>query len=311
MGLHDKLFKQLIGGFVPEFLALFFPQAREYLDESSLTFLDKEFFTDPGTGKKREADIVARAKFRGQDSFFIINIEGQGRDLKGFQERFFVYSVYLYLKYRVPVYPIVVFYDTYPAAEQPQVYTVGFPDMAVFDFHYRVVQLNRLDWREFVRQANPVASALVARMKMAPGERPLAKLATLELLVGLPLTDEQKRLISSFIDTYLDLDEQEKQIFQQLLAEIRPEQKEEVMELTTSWKREGIQQGIQIGKEQGQREATLNLVTRQLQRRFGAAFVSHEQQLEHLTLAQLEDLGEALLDFKDTGDLAQWLARQG
>ena len=121
MGLHDKFFKQLISELLPEFLELFFPQMREYLDESSITFLDKEFFTDPGTGRKREADIVARAKFRGQDAFFIINVEGQGRDTKGFQERFFFYSVYLYQKYRVPVYPIVVFYDKYPAAEQARV----------------------------------------------------------------------------------------------------------------------------------------------------------------------------------------------
>ena len=184
---------------------------------------------------------------------------------------------------------------------------MGFPDTPVFDFHYRVVQLNRLHWREFARQPNPVASALAARMKMEPQDRPVAKLESLQTLVSLPLTPAQTRLISSFIDTYLELDEQEEQVFQQALAAIEPERKEEVMELTTSWMRKGIQ----IGKEQGQREAALNLVTRQLQRRFGAAFVSHEQQLEHLTLAQLEDLGEALLDFKDTGDLAQWLARQG
>jgi succinate dehydrogenase flavin-adding protein (antitoxin of CptAB toxin-antitoxin module) len=188
---------------------------------------------------------------------------------------------------------------------------VGFPDRPVFEFHYRVVQLNRLDWHEFVQQANPVASALVARMKIEPEDRPTAKLATLELLVSLPLTEEQRRLISSFIDTYLELDEQEKQVFQQLLAEIRPEQKEEVMELTTSWKREGIQIGRQEGIQIGETRATLNMVTRLLRKRFGAAFVSHEKQLEGLTQAQLEDLGEALLDFKDTGDLAQWLAQHG
>ena len=140
-------------------------------------------------------------------------------------------------------------------------------------------------------------------MKMAPGERPLAKLETLQLLVSLPLIGEQRRLLSSFIDTYPDLDEQEERIFQQALAEIMPDTKEEVMELTTSWMRKGII----IGETQ----ATLNLVTRQLWRRFGAAFVSREKQLEHLTQAQLEDLGEALLDFKDTGDLVQWLAQQG
>ena len=82
------------------------------------------------------------------------------------------------------------------------------------------------------------------------------------------------------------------------------------MELTTSWMREGIQIGEAQGIPIGQRQEAMSLVTRLLQRRFGAAFVSHEKQLEHLSLTQLEDLIEAMFDFKDTGDLAQWLARQ-
>ena len=94
------------------------------------------------------------------------------------------------------------------------------------------------------------------------------------------------------------------------------------MDLTTSWMRDGIQigvargeaRGIQIGEArgeaQGQRKEALNMVTRLLRRRFGAALVGQEQMLEDLSLTQLEDLGEALLDFRDTGDLAQWLTRQ-
>ena len=310
MGVHDRAFKQLISTFLLEFLDLFFPQVREYLDESSLVFLDKEIFTDLLTGQQREADLVARAQWRGRETFFLISIEGQGDDTKGFQERFYLYCHYLYQKYRAPVYPIVVFYDQYPAAEQPHTFRVGFPDLTVFEFNYRVIQLNKLNWRDFVRQANPVASALMARMKIANKDRPFVKLECLRLLVSLKLDRAKMHLISAFIDTYLTLNAAEKAIFQKELAKIEPERKEEVMELTTSWMREGIQIGEAQGIPIGQRQEAMNLVTRQLRRRLGTALGAYEKQLENLTLPQWEDLGEALLDFTNANDLARWLARQ-
>jgi predicted transposase YdaD len=216
----------------------------------------------------------------------------------------------LYLKYRVPVYPIVVFYDKYPAAEQPRVYQVGFPDLPVFEFHYQVVQLNKLDWREFVRQRNPVATALVARMKMAPGERPTAKLEALQVLVGLGLDAALVQLIASFIDTYLRLDETEEAIFQQALAEIAPEKQEEVMELTTSWMEKGIAIGEARGRNEGRQEEALGFVLRLLRRRLGTLTANEAAQVEQLSLAQLEELGEALLDFTNPGDFTQWLTKQ-
>ena len=222
----------------------------------------------------------------------------------------------------MPVYPIVVFYDQYPAAEQPHTFRVGFPDLTVFEFNYRVLQLNKLNWRDSVRHSNPVATALMARMKIAPKDRPFVKLECLRLLTTLRLDPARTHLIAAFVDTYLTLNEAEKAVFQSAFAELEPERQEEIMELTTSWMRDGIQigeargeaRGIQIGEArgeaQGQRKEALNMVTRLLRRRFGAALVGQEQMLEDLSLTQLEDLGEALLDFRDTGDLAQWLTRQ-
>jgi hypothetical protein len=314
MGLHDQLFKQLIGEFYVEFLDLFFPQVREYLDESSLTFLDKEFFTDLVTGERREADLVTRAKFRGQDSFFIINLEGQGEDVRGFQERFLFYCLYLHQKYRVPVYPIVVFYGDYPAARQPHRYRMRFADLTVFEFNYRVLQLHKLNWREFVRRPNPVASALMARMNIAPKDRPFVKLECVRLMTSLKLNRARMHLISGFIDTYLNLNEEEERIFRQALAELAPEEREGIMEITTSWMREGIeigrQEGRQEGLQEGRRTEALNLITRQLKKRLAASVLPEQPRLERLSLAQLEDLSEALFDFKDADDLTEWLARQ-
>jgi hypothetical protein len=62
----DKLFKELLKTFFVEFLELFFAEMRAYIDETAIEFLDKQYYTDQVTGERREADIIARVKFREQ-----------------------------------------------------------------------------------------------------------------------------------------------------------------------------------------------------------------------------------------------------
>lgn len=67
---HDQLFKELLTTFFIEFIELFFPEVLEYLDVNSITFVDKEIFTDVTKGKKKILDVVALTKFQGQDYSF-------------------------------------------------------------------------------------------------------------------------------------------------------------------------------------------------------------------------------------------------
>ena len=67
--------------------------------------------------------------------------------------------------------------------------------------------------------------------------------------------------------------------------------------------REGLQQGLQQGLQ-----AEVNLIVRQLTRRLGAVPQASQNQIQTLSIAQLEDLGEALLDFSDLPALESWLA---
>ncbi|GCA73538.1 hypothetical protein MiTe_00354 [Microcystis aeruginosa NIES-2520] len=71
---HDRLFKELISTFFVEFIELFFPQVMDYLDRDSITFLDKEVFTDVTEGERHESDLVAQVKFRGKESFFVFSL---------------------------------------------------------------------------------------------------------------------------------------------------------------------------------------------------------------------------------------------
>jgi cysteinyl-tRNA synthetase len=126
----------------------------------------------------------------------------------------------------------------------------------------------------------------------------------LQLLTTLGLNPAQVQLISGFIDTYLELNTQEEALFQQQLATIEPKQ-EEVMEIVTSWMREGIERGLAQGR---QREA-VSFVLRQLKRRFGVLSSQLEERIQALSVETLEDLGEALLDFTDIADLETWLRK--
>jgi predicted transposase YdaD len=63
------------------------------------------------------------------------------------------------------------------------------------------------------------------------------------------------------------------------------------------------------GLEQGREEEAFNLVIRQLTKRFGAVSVDISTSISELSLPQIEDLSEALLDFTSLADLQAWLAQ--
>ena len=64
-----------------------------------------------------------------------------------------------------------------------------------------------------------------------------------------------------------------------------------------------IEQGIQQGRQEGIAALTL----RQLQRRIGDVDAQTAARIRALSIEQLEQLGEALLDFTEPADLAAWL----
>jgi len=152
----------------------------------------------------------------------------------------------------------------------------------------------------------------MARMGMAPSERPRVKLECLRLLIGLPLDRARQQLISGFVDTYLRLEPAEELQFANqadtILGQI---EKERIMELTTSWKEEGRAEGHAQGKAEGKAEGRIEgetlVVLRLLHRRCGTLPQSLQERVRQLSLEQLETLAEALLDFASTTALEQWL----
>jgi len=311
---HDRLFKELIATFFVEFIQLFFPEIINYLEPNQITFLDKEVFTDVTEGEKYESDLVAQVQFRGQSSFFLIHLEAQSSSQPEFNRRMFTYFARLHQKFALPVYPMVIFSYDRPQKEAIRQYKIEFPDLIVLEFNYQVVQLNRLHWRDFLNQANPVAAALMAKMKIAPRDRAKVKAQCLRLLVTLRLDAARMQLISGFVDTYLNLNSFEEIEFQQEISTfIQPEQ-EGVMQITTSWMRRGLEQGLEQGLERGLERGLeqglareRNLIVRLIKRKLGDIDVDIESRIMTLNIDDLERAGEALLDFSTWEDLTNWL----
>lgn len=288
---HYRLFKELISTFFVEFIDLFFSEVLTYLEQESITFLDKEVFTDVTEGEKYESDLIAKVKFQGKDAYFLIHVEAQATAKAQFNRRMFTYFARFHEKFALPVYPIVIFSYDSPNKEADKQYEVIFPDFKVLEFNYQVIQLNRLNWRDFLNQSNPVASALMAKMKIDPKDRPKVKAECLRLLVTLKLDPARMQLISGFVDTYLTLNRSEEIQFQTEIDTFSQPVQEDVMEFTTSWMRQG----------------QVSLVIRQIKHKFGEVNSALVEKIESLNSSQLEDLGEALLDFSTIDDLVNWL----
>ena len=300
---HDGLFKELIETFFWEFLDLFLPQVLDYVERGPVTFLSQEVYSSIGAEEKRIIDLLAQVQFRGQESYFLFHIEPQSSNEADFEKRMFYYFGRLHEKYDLPIYPVVIFSYDSPRKEAESRYTVEFPDFQVLQFNFRAIQLNRLHWRDYLRQRNPVASALMAKMQIAKEDRPQVKMECLRMLATLQLDPARTEFISQFIDTYLRLEANEEQRFQAEIDTLESGERDAIMQTLTSWEEKGLVRGR---KEEG-----ATIVLRQLHRKFKQLSSEVEAQIQSLEVEQLEELSEALLEFESLDDLNAWLQNLG
>jgi predicted transposase/invertase (TIGR01784 family) len=308
---HDQLFKELLSTFFIEFLELFFPQVATAIDPDSVSFLPQEYFADLTVGETKIIDLLAQVKLAGQDVGFLIYLEAQATSRTEFSRRMFFYFSRLHQKYLQAIYPIVIFSFDEPYREEPQQYCVKFDDFKVMEFNFQAVQLNRLNWRDFLNHQNPVAAALMAKMRIDEADRPQFKVECLRLLATLRLDPARTKLISGFVDTYLRLNVREEKVFQEAVGTLEETEQKGIMQIVTSWMEQGIAEGRTEGISVGRTEEARSLILRQLSRRAGILPSEVRSQVQSLPLPQLESLGEALLDFTSVEDLEKWLQTLG
>ena len=243
-----------------EFLELFLPEIAQTVDPTSITFLQQEYFTDLVEGEDKIIDLLVEVKQAGEDATFLVHIEPQSTSRSIFPQRMFFYFSRLHQRHLKRIYPIAIFSYDEPYKEAENHYVVEFSDRKILDFNFLAIQLNRLDWRNYLDRPNPVAAALMSKMKIAKKDRPKVKAECLRLLVTLKLDPAKTRLISKFVDTYLRLDVKEERTFQAEIDMMDIAQKEEIMQTMTSWEEKGIEKGIEKGKKSERRSLALKML---------------------------------------------------
>jgi len=223
----------------------------------------------------------------------IVHLEFQTQPESDFPVRMLDYWVRLYRTYNCPIQQIVLFLKP---TNSPRVYLDRL-ELPQTQHRYRVVRL----WEE-----NPDP------LLREPGLLPLAMLTQ---------TDNSQQLLNQVSEALNTIEnpKQRRELAtgcyilgglkfqeQQLINFIR----EEIMEESVTYQAI-LQKGLEQGLEQGSQREGLLLVKRQLRRRFGELSSGLEQRLQTLSVSQLEDLAETLLDFNDINDLSRWLENQG
>jgi predicted transposase YdaD len=307
---HDRLFKELLTNFFREFVELFLPDVAAYMEPVPVQFLDKEVFTDLASADRHEVDLLAKARFRDRgDAFFLIHVENQSSADSDFAERMFRYFARLHEKHRLPVFPVALLSYDKPRRKEPNRYQLAFPGQRVLDFSFRTIQLNRLNWRDYLRNPNPVASALMAKMKIAAKDRPRVKLECLRMMVTLKLDPARATLISVFMDSYLKLTAAEEIVYNREEESIEPKEREAIMEWTNEWIEKGKAQGLLEGRQEGRQEGRVKLLVHLLRRRVGSDAEALSSALSGLLPEQLEAFADAMDEFKSVADAQRWVAQ--
>lgn len=306
---HDRLFKQLLTTFFFEFIDLFLPAVAKYLSRDKVEFLDKEIFTDLAGGERHEVDIVARCRFKGGGAFFLIHVEDQAKAQSRYPRQMFLYFAKLHEKYDLPTYPVTLFTYDRPKRAEAGRYVVSFPDKAVLDFRFTAIQLNRLDWKHFAGRDNPVAAALMAKMRIGPRDRPVVKLACVRMILRLPLKPARRALVQQFVDSYLHLSKPERKRYEREVAKLPAPEKEKVMTVMNEWAEEALKKGIRKGRKEAT-EAVVSAFLNALRAKIGDLPAELERRVRKLPPARLGALGGTLSSLSSAADLNAWLARE-
>ncbi|PDW00806.1 DUF4351 domain-containing protein [Candidatus Viridilinea mediisalina] len=292
---HDGIFKQLLSAFLIEFFELFAPDLLVLIDPHELRLLPTESFVNLLDPDRRTADLLVHAKIRDSPGTILIHLEHQAQHDDVLDQRMFRYFARFYNHYDHPVCPVVLCSYPSPLRMATQRHQLSIGTRNILNFEYQVVQLNRLDWRDYLGHPNPLAAALMARMRIARHERWQVKAAALKQLMRVTRNSEARRMLAAFISIYLPLNVHETAQFNADVATWQAHTKESVVELISEWEQKGIEKG------------RCDLLLYQLEHRFGPVPAALHQQLMAMPSKRLLALSAALFDLTSLDAVQAWV----
>jgi hypothetical protein len=302
---QDSPWKKVLRQYFREALEFFFPEIAQAVDWTKpIEFLDKELLKiapTAVTGKRYADQLVKLYQRRGKAIYLLIHVEIQAAPETGFAKRIYTYSFRILDYFDQHATSIAILCDANPNW-RPHQYNVIQPGTTL-NFEFSTVKLldYRDRWSELEHSSNPFAWVVMAHLKMQETKRdkPTRKIWKMRLIRGLHEAGYNRvdmLNLFNFIDWILGLPKSLETEFWQDLQAYEEERK---VSYITSVER--------IGYDRGKAEGKAEMLIRQLNRKLGVISDSTIAQIQTLTIAQLESLGEELLDFGSIDDLSNWL----
>ena len=310
---HDHIFKQLTEAFFREFLELFCPIEAAQIDFRQVEFLREEFFTDVRGGQRKRLDLIAKVQLKlGGERFILVHFEFESsRKDQDFPRRMYEYFSQLFLRHGLPIVPIAVFSDAAEWTELvPDFFELKLSPRSRVRFDYHLIKLSQLDHRRFLESDNPLAFALMAKMKYTPRERVRLKADFLRLILRTGIDPARQSLLLEFVETYMPLASAELTQFTQLVQV--DETYREVKQMVTVYEKAGIkkgmekgmEKGLEKGMEKGLEKGKLEALIFQLENRFSKLPADVRRKIERIhSSRRIDELLLAVLSAKSLSEL--------
>jgi len=242
--LHDQVFKDLIGRFLPDFLTLVAPEPAGRLDLSDWKLLDKEVFTDWPKGRRRDLDFLAGVPLAGGGGTALVHVEIEARSRRDVGFRLARYHMQIRLRHGRPVLPILVclrggkpgiHFESMIGAE------LG-PEIVRFNYYSFGLARSRAE--EYLAKDQPLAWALAALMKRPRSmSRAEHKMACLRRINAAPLDGLSNFLLANCVETYLQLTGRDAEEMKVLEAQGGTEEVR-VMRRKLTWAEQIFEEGV-------------------------------------------------------------------
>jgi hypothetical protein len=315
--LHDQIFKDLLGTFLPELVILVAPELAARLHLTPWILLNKETFTDWPKGKRREVDLLASVALAdGSERTALIHVEIEARYRPEIGRRLNGYYMQIRLRHNLPVLPIALCLRGGPPGISLGSVLDADLGTTIGHFRYYLFCLERSRAEDFLARDQPLGWALAALMRSETLSRAEHKMACLRRIAAAPLDDLHRFLLVNFVETYLQLTGRDAEELAALQArgnaeEVRSmgtrrltwaeqfEEKGWKKGVETGWNKgmeKGMEKGVEVGMEKGVEVGVRQMLLRQLGARFGPLSDEVKQRVEAIhSLERLNQIAEHLL----------------
>ena len=249
----------------------------------------------------RESDVLLKVYSPEIGEFLLLN-ELQIRYNSKMPRRLRAYTALAEERYNLPVYPVLI--NILPKPTNPIIPPRYESEILglIARQDYQVINLWEIDVNLVFQQKIATLLPFVPILKGGNTEKNLRQ-AVIELRKDEKL-NELEPLLSFFASFVLDIP-----LIQQIMRWDMTVLRESPWyeEILKEGLEKGEQQGLQQGLQRGRQQEAETLILRQLERRLGEIEFSIKQKIQSLSIAQLEILGENLIDFSNRQDLLNYL----